>query len=431
MTAPATGVGAQRSLPAGWRWVRLGDILDMRKEVVHPRDNPSGRDVFVGLEHLEPGTGKRIGAAEVDEGSLTGRKPRFCKGDVVYGYLRPYLNKVWVAEFDGLCSVDQYVYSVSSTQADPSFVAWFMRSPVYLERAPIELTPGQLPRIRTAEVASVRMELPPLDEQRRIVALLEEQMAAVERARAAAEAQLEAARALESARLRSVFDGPQARHWPRKPLGEVGEIVSGVTLGRQLRDVLTRRVPYLRVANVKDGYLDLSEVYEIEATEAELERLRLRPGDLLLTEGGDPDKLGRGTFWKGQLPDCIHQNHIFRVRFDPLEFLPEFVSAQVGSPYGKSYFLARAKRTTGIATINQKVLAGFPLMAPRLDDQRRIASMLDERMVEAERLRRVAEDQLAAIHALPAALLRRVFSGALGRTGFKDGGYWYIFAGER
>lgn len=138
---------------------------------------------------------------------LTGRKPRFYKGDIVYGYLRPYLNKVWVAEFDGLCSVDQYVYAVNKTIAETTFVAWFMRSPTYLERAPIETTPGQLPRIRTEEVATVEVSLPPRADQQRIGAALNEEMATIERTRKALEKQLEAINRLPAALLRRAFSG--------------------------------------------------------------------------------------------------------------------------------------------------------------------------------------------------------------------------------
>jgi|SRR5208337_2949586 len=238
-------------------------------------------------------------------------------------------------------------------------------------------------------------------------------MAAVERARTAAEAQLEAAKALPAAYLRAVFSSPEAQKWLVRKLGDVGEIVSGVTLGRKLNGAETRRVPYLRVANVKDGYLSLSDVYEIEATEAEIARCMLRAGDLLLTEGGDPDKLGRGTFWQSQIAECIHENHIFRVRLNPQEFSPEFVSAQVGSPYGKAYFLTHAKQTTGITTVNQKVLGSFPLLVPPLADQRRIAEMLKEQITSAEQARKAVEEELDAINKLPAALLRRAFGGEL------------------
>ena len=96
--------------------------------------------------------------------------------------------------------------------------------------------------------------------------------------------------------------------------GEVADIVSGLTKGRRLSDAATREVPYLAVVNVQDRRLVLDPLKRICATEREIDRYRLVRNDLLLTEGGDPDKLGRGTVWRGELDECIHQNHIFRVR---------------------------------------------------------------------------------------------------------------------
>jgi type I restriction enzyme S subunit len=206
---------------------------------------------------------------------------------------------------------------------------------------------------------------------------------------------------------------PAGWRWAR--LGDVGRIGSGITLGRTFFSEDTRSVPYLRVANVKDGYLDLSGVYNVEVPERDIERCRLQFGDLLLTEGGDPDKLGRGTFWENQLPECIHQNHIFRVRFDLDHLLPQFVSYQMQSPYGKAYFLAHAKQTTGIATINQQVLARFPLMIPSFVEQQAIARRLDRDMAEVTRLRAAAERQRAAAAALPSAYLREVFESVEAR----------------
>jgi type I restriction enzyme S subunit len=224
-------------------------VLRLRKEIVHPRDRPQGRAAFVGLEHIESGTGKRTGALELDMARLTGRKPRFYAGDIVYGYLRPYLNKVWIAEFDGLCSVDQYVYEVRPDVADTDYIAWFMRSPLYLSRAPIQTTPGQLPRIRTEEVASVHIDLPPLAEQRRIAAILAEQMAAVERARAAAEAQVEAAEALSIAHLREAFGSEEAQTWPRRRIAEIASVNGGIQKSPDRAPKSFHR-PYLTVRNV-------------------------------------------------------------------------------------------------------------------------------------------------------------------------------------
>jgi restriction endonuclease S subunit len=151
-----------------WPLRRLGDLLVLRQDIVHPRNKPRGPARFVGLEHIESRTGQRIGELPVQMEQMTGRKARFLTGDIVYGYLRPYLNKVWIAEFDGLCSVDQYVFEVRRDVAETNFVAWFMRSSTYLSRAPVKETPGWLPRIRTDEVAAVEINLPPVEVQRSI-----------------------------------------------------------------------------------------------------------------------------------------------------------------------------------------------------------------------------------------------------------------------
>jgi restriction endonuclease S subunit len=190
-----------------WSKVRLGDILYLRKEVIHPYNKPKGPAVFVGLEHIESNTGIRIGSVDVEMSKLTGRKPKFYKGDIVYGYLRPYLNKVWIAEFDGLCSVDQYIYKVDDKKANTNFVAWFMRSPVYLERAPIDTTPGQLPRIRTEEVASVEINLPSLEEQKRISLQISEKLGGAKNIVDTLESQLAEINHLPASLLREAFVG--------------------------------------------------------------------------------------------------------------------------------------------------------------------------------------------------------------------------------
>ncbi|MBI2228741.1 MAG: restriction endonuclease subunit S [Deltaproteobacteria bacterium] len=209
MALPAAYLRAVFNSPEAQKWQtrRLGEILELRKDIVHPRDNPRGREMFVGLEHIESGTGVRVGAVEIEMSELKGRKPRFYEGDIVYGYLRAYLNKVWVAEFNGLCSVDQYVYKVDGSKAKTEFIAWFMRSETYLSRAPIKTTPGQLPRIRTEEVASVELNLPPIAEQQRMLAGLSERLREAQRTRECFEAQLATINKLPAALLRRVFSG--------------------------------------------------------------------------------------------------------------------------------------------------------------------------------------------------------------------------------
>ena len=151
---------------------------------------------------------------------------------------------------------------------------------------------------------------------------------------------------------------------PVRQLQEVAEIGSGVTKGRKYQGRSTVHMPYMRVANVQDGYLKLDNVTEIEVAVDEISRYQLQPGDVLMTEGGDPDKLGRGAVWTGQIEPCLHQNHIFRVRTmqDVLE--PWYFKAYLGSTEAKRYFLRCAKQTTGIASINKTQLRALPVPLP-------------------------------------------------------------------
>lgn len=198
--------------------------------------------------------------------------------------------------------------------------------------------------------------------------------------------------------------------WQVIPLRDVADIASGITLGRKIKyGELTEEVPYLRVANVQDCRLDLSEIKTVAATHNEIKKWRLLEGDLLLTEGGDLDKLGRGTCWHNELPLCIHQNHIFRVRLYTDYCDPNFVALQISSNYGKAYFFAHAKKTTGIATINQQVLGSFPLVLPPLEEQKRIAARLKDQLAAVEEARLAAKAQLEEIERLPARLLAQVF----------------------
>ena len=159
-------------------------------------------------------------------------------------------------------------------------------------------------------------------------------------------------------------------------LGEVAEIVSGVTKGRNLDGKKTREIPYLAVANVQDKRLNLEAVKSIPATNEEIQKYRLVKNDLLLTEGGDPDKLGRGTLWNDELAECIHQNHIFRVRLTHPEIHPVFLNWLVGSERGKKYFLRSAKQTTGIASINMTQLRAFPMLIPPFLIQEQFAALI-------------------------------------------------------
>ena len=160
-----------------------------------------------------------------------------------------------------------------------------------------------------------------------------------------------------------------SKGWPEAKLESMADVVSGITKGRKTKAEDLTEVPYMAVSNVKDGYIDWTTVKTIEATQQEIEQYRLLADDVLMTEGGDPDKVGRGAIIKEPLENCIHQNHIFRVRLDESMILPEFFAEYLQHQRSKRYFLGCAKQTTGIASINMTQLRALPVLIPPLSKQ--------------------------------------------------------------
>jgi type I restriction enzyme S subunit len=292
--------------------------------------------------------------------------------------------------------------------AEPRFVSHFFQTRDYWAQITKSARGVAQPGVNASTLKTLKVPLPSLPEQRRIAEILD-RAEALRAKRRAAIAQLDT---LTQSIFLDLFGDPanNPRAWPEsKSLGEVADIVSGVTKGRSLEGKSTREVPYLAVVNVQDRFLNMSVVKKIEATEAEIQQFKLLPEDLLLTEGGDPDKLGRGTLWSGELPECIHQNHVFRVRLKSPDLHPLFLNWLVGSSRGKRYFLRSAKQTTGIASINMTQLRGFPLLMPPINLQREFAS----RVAAVNKLIIASRASLAELNGLFAGLQFRAFQGEL------------------
>jgi type I restriction enzyme S subunit len=200
--------------------------------------------------------------------------------------------------------------------------------------------------------------------------------------------------------------------WSWASLDALAEIKGGITKGqkRNPREVL-RSVPYLRVANVQRGYLDLKEVRSIEATEAEISELLLLPGDVLFNEGGDRDKLGRGWVWEGAIPVCIHQNHVFRARLNA-HMQPKFVSWYSNSQ-AQHFFFRQGKQSTNLASINMTKLRALPVPVPPAAEQHRIACELERADSTLGRLTAQLQAAVERARVQRQAILATAFSGKL------------------
>ncbi|MDC5519526.1 restriction endonuclease subunit S [Acinetobacter baumannii] len=187
--------------------------------------------------------------------------------------------------------------------------------------------------------------------------------------------------------------------WNKLSLDQLAEVRSGVAKGKTgLKDPIT--VPYLRVANVQDGRVDLSEVKKIEIERDKLERYSLKYGDVLMNEGGDFDKLGRGDVWLSQIEPCLHQNHVFAVRPQQDRLNSFYLAALAASYYGKKYFLSCAKRSTNLASINSSQIKEFPVLVPPILEQKKIIQILstwDQAISATEKLLENSQQQKKAL----------------------------------
>lgn len=204
--------------------------------------------------------------------------------------------------------------------------------------------------------------------------------------------------------------------WSWERFGQIADIVSGVTKGRNLVGRKTAFYKYLRVANVQRGFLDLEVIKEIEIPVEELEKYRLQIGDILLTEGGDWDKLGRSAIWEGQIEDCIHQNHIFRARPIHIGFTSQWAVLYTNSLVGREYFETASKKTTNLASINMTQLRHCPIPIPPVNEQKRIVAKVDQLMFLCDELETKLTQSVTDSEKLMEAAVRQILAANSNKT---------------
>ncbi|MBZ0115891.1 MAG: hypothetical protein K8H88_02765 [Sandaracinaceae bacterium] len=303
-------------------------------------------------------------------------------GEFVYDAMSLYYGAIGrvTQAAPGLVSPDYVLFEVDDS-VDHDFLQHLFRSDVlhdtYESLAEGGNQHGKRRRIYWSVFESIRVRLPPLDEQRRIATLLAAIDAAV-----VADTNLE--RALIDFRRRlmdHLFEGAVSAG-RTAVLADVAVVQTGIAKSKANVGA-GKTVPYLSVANVKDGLLDLALVKSIDVDDRAAQRFALRDRDVLFCEGGDADKVGRGTIWRSEIPGCLHQNHVFAVRTDRSRLLPEFLDYYRATTRGRRYFLDAAKQTTNLASINSSQLRAMPVPVPAVGVQEEVVraiAALDARL---------------------------------------------------
>lgn len=388
-------------IPTGWEAARLKDVTAENKHRNHGTLDDSTLSGVLKGQGLVP-MRERVKGAETTRCLVV--EPN------AFAYNPMRINIGSIAKNDRphpvMVSPDYVVFGVKPSRLLPEYLNHFRHSWLWGNFVGDAGNGSVRVRIYYDQLSTLELPLPPLSEQRKIAAIL----TAVDDKLDVIARQIEATQTLKRGLMQTLFSrgvGTQdADDWSTVPLQEVAEVRTGVAKGKKgLKDPVT--LPYLRVANVQDGHIDLSEVKTIEVEAAHAERYALQAGDVLMTEGGDFDKLGRGDVWGGQISPCLHQNHVFAVRPNPERLDSRYLAALAASDYGRQYFLSCAKRTTNLASINSSQLKAFPVLLPSLAEQQKIAAIVaatDDKL-------RVLEARRSHVQTTKRGLMQKLLSG--------------------
>ncbi|MFF9246850.1 hypothetical protein ACWHAO_16080 [Streptomyces albidoflavus] len=425
-------------LPEGWGRAALRELCEPVVKV-HPGELGKEAFRYVDIGSIASGELVVSAAKEIPVQDAPSRARQLIQvGDTVFSTVRPYLKKIaWIPEFlDGEIASTGFCVLRPGEALEPRFLFHLVTSNGFVARIVEKQRGASYPAVREVDIFEEEVVVPPVSEQRRIVAKLDEQLVHIEAGEAAARTALASSEilhdritgrgacgGLDAAELfpaelekADVDDGelphlPAGWRWAR--LGEIAAVAGGVTKdSKKQGDPDYVEVPYLRVANVQRGRLVLDRIERIRVPAGKAEALRLVEGDVLLNEGGDRDKLGRGWIWEDQIEDCIHQNHVFRARVIN-DVLDPLLLAWHANSFGKDWCDRNGKQTVNLASISLRKIKLLPVPVPPREVQAELVKVIHGHVEEVAAAHQLAQGALARAAELRGALLHAAFTGAL------------------
>ena len=335
------------------------------------------------------------------------------EGDLLISRLGEPLCKACIFPLEGkyITAVDVAILRTKCAEVDVRYLLYLINSPWFKEQIKEYESGTTRKRISRKNLDRIEMQFPAISEQRRIIFRIEEMFSELDNSMSTLQKTKEQLAVYRQASITSAY--PMMTEENTKKLSEISDITGGITKGRDLKQAETIYLPYLRVANVQNGFLDLAEIKEIELKADEKEKYLLKKGDVLYTEGGDRDKLGRGTVWNEEIRDCVHQNHVFRARIDRSCAIPEYVAYWSMGSYARTYFFRKGKQTVNLASINKTVLSNLELPIPDLATQEKVHAEIESRLSVCDSIEHTVDTALQQAEAMRQSILKQAFEGRL------------------
>ena len=312
-------------------------------------------------------------------------------------------------ELDGaIVSSHYFLFEIDETQCLSGWLDAFIRSGGLEDQVKARGTTSYA-AIRPEHVLDFEIPLPPVAEQQGIVVRIRNLSVKIEEARGLRRGSTVEAEALQSSATAEAFAGISAA--PRLFIEDVAEVRGGIPKVPQ-RAPEGHPVRYLTVAHVQRNRISLSDPRFFEVNSEELDRWRLESGDVLIIEGnGSPKQIGRASLFRGEIPDCVHQNHVIRVRPNREVIDPEFLNSYLNSPIGQDEVLARSRTTSGLRNLSIGRIKQMAIPVPSLDKQHLIVAYLDNLQEKLEVLKRLQARTAAELDALLPSIQNKAFKG--------------------
>jgi type I restriction enzyme S subunit len=410
-------------IPVNWQWASFADVARVESNLVSPSRYPALP--HIAPNHIESRTGRILPYVTVAEDGVTSPKHLFKPGHILYSKIRPYLAKAVYVNFEGLCSADMYPIEAF---INSRYLFWWLLTPSFTESTARHQSRVVLPKINKEALGKLPVPVPPLAEQDRIVAALEYNLSHLDAATKSIISASRGMRGLWQSVLNSIAmpssDGMSGELRFRS-IAEVAQVQGGIQKQAKRRPV-NNAFPFLRVANVTRGKLDLSDVHKVELFGSEIERYRLEYGDLLVVEGnGSPEQIGRAAMWRNEIPNCVHQNHLIRIRPGP-EVDSRYLEYVWNSPDTAQRLRSLASSTSGLLTLSTAKVKSIKIPIPPRSTQEELVGQAKRWRSHLDGVERSVEDGYRRARFLRNSILAEAFVGRLAEQSPADEPAWKL-----
>lgn len=417
-----SGIAWIGEIPEHWEIKRLKNVCSQ----VNIKENSKGNSLpYIGLENIESGSGRYIDTISEIEGMAN----RFCKNNVLFGKLRPYLSKVYLAEKDGICSTEFIVYDTKSNNC--RFIHKLLLSPLFIDVVNSSTYGAKMPRANSEFINNIYVQIPPLPEQQSIAAYLDQKCGEIDELITLQEEMITKLQSYKQSVITEAVTkgldknvplkdsgiewiGMIPEHWEVKRLKNLGYLYGGLT-GKTGNDFNVEEgdnyeyfIPFTNIFN--NMYVDMNLLGKVKVSPNEKQNKVIKNDILFLMSSEDYDGIGKSSLCKENHPHPLYLNSFCKGLRVENKFKSIFLNYFMNSAVGK-YFCQIASNGFIRINLRQDKLLACPILCPPLPEQQSIADYLDQRCSKIDELISIKQQKIEKLKEYKKSLIFECVTG--------------------